>query len=247
MVCAQLPPQEASSRRERALAELDSLWKARTAPRKRAWITVAQAVLWPHLDRTDAAARAQNAAAYFHGALDGALRNSNVDSLEIVSFVQALFAVCSLLEPAERSRQASSGAEILVAMLRNKNQSIAFVGVSQSLVTMTAHLDQAGVVRIADAAFDLMDDPNIQTGNFGSTPSTRLDALFQKIAVRLDERDLRRLLAHPLAVGSPQRILLDALPGAQKRSFRNLWYYLDDLEAHGKGPDVLTPGMNRNG
>ena len=95
-----------------------------------------------------------------------------------------------------------------------------------------------------EALFALMDESNVQFGEFGPIPSTRLDPVFKKLAVRLDERDLRRLLAHPLAVGSPQRILLDALPGSQKRSFRNLWHYLDDPDAHGKGPEVLTPVRN---
>jgi hypothetical protein len=203
------------------------------APKDRAWITAAQAVLWSHLDRADASARAQKAIAHLNGALNGALRNSNFDTLEVSYLAHALSAVWSILEPAERSRRASSGAEALVATLRNKNESTTFFILSQSLATMTAHLDQAGVVRIADASFDLMDDSNFQIGHFASTPSTPLDALLQKLAVRLDERDLRRLLAHPLAVGSPQRILLDALPGSQKRSFRNLWHYLDDREAHG--------------
>jgi hypothetical protein len=234
MVCAQMPLREVSSRQQSALAILDSLWNARTAPKDQAWITAAQAVLWSHLDRTDASARAQKALAHLNGALNGALRKSNFDTLEVSSLAHALSAVWRILEPAERSRQASSGAAALVATLRNNNESATFFILSQSLATMTAHLDQAGVVRIADASFDLMDDSNLQIGYFTSTPSTRLDALLQKLAVRLAERDLRRLLAHPLAVGSPQRILLDALPSSQKRSFRNLWHYLDALEAHGK-------------
>jgi hypothetical protein len=64
-------------------------------------------------------------------------------------------------------------------------------------------------------------------------PTTELDSVFKKVAVRLDERDLRRLLTHPLAVGSPQRILLDALPASQQRSFRNLWHYLDWTQVNG--------------
>ena len=225
VVCAQLPPQEASSRRDRTLAVLDSLCNARTAPEDRARIVAALAVLWSHLDRADATARAQKAVAY----LDGALRNPNLTPQEIPSIALALSAVYRFLEPAERCRQANSGADALLAALGNDGKSTATYSIlSQSLATISAHLDQAGVVRIADALFALMDEFNDQFREFGSISSTRLDSMFKKVAVRLDERDLRRLLAHPLAVGSPQRILLDALPGSQKRSFRNLWHYLDD-------------------
>jgi hypothetical protein len=77
-----------------------------------------------------------------------------------------------------------------------------------------------------------MDEHTVKFAILNSTPATLLDPVFKNLAIRLDERDLRRLLAHPMAVGTPQRILLDALPGAQNRSFRNLWHYLDDQEAH---------------
>lgn len=67
-VCAQLPPREASTRVNRTLDVLESLWKARTAPRDRASIAAAQMALWKHLDRADADARALQAAAYLVGA-----------------------------------------------------------------------------------------------------------------------------------------------------------------------------------
>jgi len=228
---------------------LESLWNARTGFQDRASIAAALAAVWKHLDRADADARAQRAVAY----LDGALRDPKVATHEIFALALVLSAVYDHLDPTERLRHANAGADALVAALRNaRNQTVTSFRLSQALATMSAHLDQPGVVRIADALFVLMDDSNVQPGASGPIPSTHLDrfvlyeTLFKKVAVRLDERDLQRLLAHPLAVGGLQRSLLDAVAGSQKRSFRNTWDYLDDPEPHGKGPDVQAPGTIRN-
>ena len=81
--------------------------------------------------------------------------------------------------------------------------------------------------------------PTFNPASSEPVPASRLDRsvlyekLFKKVAVRLDERDLQRLLVHPFAVGSLQRPLLDALPGSQKRSFRNTWDYLDWTQSNG--------------
>ena len=104
-----------------------------------------------------------------------------------------------------------------------RNETFKSTMLSQPLVTMSAHLDQLGVARIVDALIVLMDDSMDQPGDSGPVPGSRLERvvlyekLFKKVAVRLDERDLQRLLFHPFAVGHLQRILLDALPSAQKR------------------------------
>ena len=71
------------------------------------------------------------------------------------------------------------------------------------------------------------------------------ETMFKKVAARLDERDLQRLLDHHLAVGRLQRALLDILAGSKNRSFRNTWDYLDGAESNGKGTDVLSPMTNR--
>jgi hypothetical protein len=71
------------------------------------------------------------------------------------------------------------------------------------------------------------------------------ETMFKKVAARLDERDLQRLLDHHPAVGRLQRALLDVLAGSKKRSFRNAWDCLDGTESNGKGTDVLLPGTNR--
>jgi hypothetical protein len=69
--------------------------------------------------------------------------------------------------------------------------------------------------------------------------------MFKKVAARLDERDLQRLLDHHLAAGRVQRVLLDLLTGSKQRSFRNTWDYLDSIEANGKTTDGPLPGTNR--
>jgi hypothetical protein len=61
----------------------------------------------------------------------------------------------------------------------------------------------------------------------------------------LDERDLQRLLDHPLAVGRVQRVLLDCLARSKNRSFRNTWDYFDSAESTGNGTMAPSPGMNR--
>jgi len=249
VVCAQLPSHEASSRVHATTDVLESLWNARTKTQDRASIATGQMAVWTHLDRADAAARARRAVA----CLDGALRDPKLASHEIFALVRALSALYAYLDPTERLRHANASADTLVAVLRNhRNEVITSSALSQALATMSTHMDRPAVVSIADTVFALMDDSNIQPGGPGSTPFPQLDRfvmyekLFNKVAVRLEERDLQRLLAHPLAVGNVQRTLLDALPGSQQRSFRNIWDYLDDPEAHGKGPDVLAPGTNRN-
>src|SRR5262249_56248192 len=91
--------------------------------------------------------------------------------------------------------------------------------------------------RPADTLVPVLDDPNIQ-----QVPSSAFETVFQKVAARLDERDLRRLLEHPLAAGRLQRVLLDVLAGSKNRSFRNTWDYLDATGAKGNGTGVLSPG-----
>jgi hypothetical protein len=112
VVCAQLTPEEAASHRVRTLAVLDSLWNDLSAPRDRAEIAAALVLLWPHLDRTAAAARAQTAVTY----LNGELRKTNLDAEDIPPFAFALSALYSFLEPAERCRQADSNVEALLAV-----------------------------------------------------------------------------------------------------------------------------------
>jgi hypothetical protein len=72
-----------------------------------------------------------------------------------------------------------------------------------------------------------LDDPNVQPEASGPLLVTHVDRfalyekMFKKVAARLDECDLRQLLAHHLAAGRLQRALLDILAGPKNRSFRN--------------------------
>jgi serine/threonine protein kinase len=86
-----------------------------------------------------------------------------------------------------------------------------------------ANLDRPGDVRIADALLAVLDDPNVQPTNY---------LLFEMIAPRLDKRDLRRLLEHPLAAGRLQEPLLPKTPGTTSTL----------PEANGNGTDGLSLG-----
>jgi hypothetical protein len=129
------------------------------------------------------------------------------------------------LDPAERSRRANAVLDTLVAPRpRPRKGSLPTIRFSQALATLCAHLDRPGDVRIADALLAVLDDPNVQQSHF-----LLYEELFKKVAPRLDERDLRRLLEHPLAAGLLQRVLLDVLAGSKNPSFRNTWDYLDGV------------------
>jgi hypothetical protein len=99
---------------------------------------------------------------------------------------------------------------------------LAAAQLSEELTTLCAHLDGPGDVRIVDALLAVLDDPSVQPYHF-----VLYERMFKRVAPRLDERGLQRLLEHPLAVGRLQRALLDALAGSKNRSFRNTWDYLD--------------------
>jgi hypothetical protein len=235
-VCAQLPREKASSRVHATMDVLESFWNAAKSPQDRAWIAAAQAALWTHLDRADAAARAQPTAAY----LDGALRDPKLKAQDIAAIAYALSTLYGHFDHSERCRHANSGADGVVAALhRVRNETLPSLMLSNELGRICAHLDQPGVVRIAEALFALMDDSFVPPGVVEPVPVSRLnrsipyEKLIKKVAGRLDESALQRLLVHPFAVGTLQRPLLDALPGSQKRFFRNTWDYLDWTQASG--------------
>jgi hypothetical protein len=101
-------------------------------------------------------------------------------------------------------------------------------------------MDQPGAFGTADVLLVLLDDPNVQ-----QFPFLSYEKMFKRIAGRLDERDIQRLLEHHLAVGRLQRVLLDVLADSKNRSFRNTWEYLDGTRSNGNGIEVLSPGENR--
>jgi hypothetical protein len=248
VVSGQLPPKEATSHANQAARVLDSFWVARTAPLDRASVAEALAEVWTRLAPTDAAARAKSVAAD----LEGQLRDSKAAPNQLSRLAIALAAVYNHLDPAERSGRANAVADALVAALRSpKNHAVTVAQLSEALAALCAHLDRPGAVRTADALLAVLDDPDVQPGASGPIPATHLnrfvlyETMFKKVAARLDERDLQRLLDHHLAVGRLQRALLDVLAGSKNRSFRNAWDYLDGTESNGKGTDGLSPGTNR--
>jgi hypothetical protein len=218
-VIGQLPPKEASSHAKHAVDGLDFLWSARTTPFERATLAEAMAAVWVCLGPADASARAKRAAAD----LEDVLPNAKAAPSKISGLGMALSAVYNHLDPAERSRRANAVLETLVAARRRpRRDSLATVVLSEALATLCAHLDRPGDVRIGDALLAVLDDPNVELPHF-----VLYERMFQQVAPRLDERDLRRLLEHPLAAGRVQRVLLDVLAGSKNRSFRNTWDYLD--------------------
>jgi hypothetical protein len=236
-VIGQLPRKEASAHAKQAVDVLDSLWVAKTSPLDRRFLAEALAAVWTRLDPTDAAARAKRAAAD----LEDALRDSETTPHEIYGLAIALSAVDNHLDPAERSARANVIADALVAVLRrSKSNPLMIAYPPEALATPFAHLDRPGAVRVADALLAILDDPNVPQLRF-----VLHEVMFQKVAARLHERDLQRLLEHPLAVGRLQRVLLDVLAGSKHRSFRNTWDYLDSTESNGNVHDGLSPGTNR--
>ncbi len=88
--------------------------------------------------------------------------------------------------------------------------------------------------RVADALLASISDSDVPV----SPPELPEDVL-KKVAARLDEADLRRLLEPPLVVGFLPRVILNELGSAKNRTFPNTWDYLDWIEANRNG--VLAP------
>jgi hypothetical protein len=234
LVSGQLPPKEASSRPKQAVEVLDALWVARTAPLDRASVAEALAAVWTRLDPTDAAARAKRVAA----GLEDTLRDSKDAPNELYRLAEALTAVYNHLGPDERSGRATAVADALVTALRKpRDDPWKIFRLSEALAGLFAHLDRSSVVRVTDAVFTVFGGPNVQEFRFENH-----EKLFKEVAARLDERDLQRLLEHPLAVDRLQRVLLDSLARSKNRSFRNTWDYLDGTESNGNGTDVRRRG-----
>jgi hypothetical protein len=237
VVSGQLAPREATCHVNQAVDALDSLWGARMAPPDRATLAEALAAVWKRLDLTDAATRAKKAAA----GLEAAFRDAKAAPNEIAGLAITLAAVYNHLDPAERVGRANAVVDALIAALRKpRNDPRTVPQLWEALAALSAHLDRPGAVRTADVLLAVLDEPNVQ-----QFPFLSYEKSFKRIAARLDEHDLRRLLEQPLAVGRLQRVLLDTLAGANLRSFRNTWDYLDDSESNGTGTDALSPGTNR--
>jgi hypothetical protein len=228
-VSGQLPPTEASSYVNQGVDVLGSLWVARTGPLDRAYLAEALAALWARLEPRDAAAHAGRVAAQ----LEAAFRDAKDDWHELSRLAEALAAVYGPLDPGQRAARGNAVADALVAALRRPRNDLSgdrvgiLIQLSAVLATLSVHLDRPGAARVADALFTVLGDSDVQRYRFEFQ-----NAMFKKVAARLDERDFDRLLDHPLAVGRSQRVILDVLGEAKHRHFRNTWDYLDWTESH---------------
>jgi hypothetical protein len=239
VVSGQLTPREAAAHAHQVLDVLGSLWVARTKPLERASLAEAMAALWPRLSQTEAAAHARRVSAE----LEEALRGPKAEPIELARLVEALAEVWKYLDPADRVVRANSAADTLIAAIRKPRNDVQTIGpLSQALATLCASLDRPGVVRVADVQTAVFNDLNTERYRYAFFA---VQAQVKHVAARLDERELQRLLGHPLAAGRLQRTLLDALGGLKNRSFRNTWDYLDWAESNGDETDVLSPGSNR--
>jgi hypothetical protein len=185
VVIGRLPLQEASSHAKEAVDLLDRFWVARSTPYERACLAEALAAMWTSLDPTDAAARAKKAAAD----LEDVLRVAKAAPNDIAGLAMALSAVYNHLDPAERSGRANAVVDTLVAALRKSKKDLRpITQLSEALAALSAHLDRP------DAVLAVLDDPTLQPFQF-----MVYEGMFKKVAARLDERGLQRLLEHPLA------------------------------------------------
>jgi hypothetical protein len=214
-VSGQLPPTEAAFHAKQAVEVLDSLWVARTGRLDRA--TIAEAAVWTRLGPREAAARARRAATE----LEKAFRDANAANHEHQRLAEVLAAVYAHLDPAERATRANAVADALLAALP-RNDVPTSAQLSQALAALCVHLDRPGVVRVADALLTVLGEPEVRRHRFEFPEET-----VKKVAARLEESDLQRLLDHPLAAGRLQRVILDVLGGLNQRRFRNTWDFLD--------------------
>jgi tRNA A-37 threonylcarbamoyl transferase component Bud32 len=231
-VGGQLAPKEATLHANRAVAALGSLWGAKKAPEERAAIARALAAVWTFLPPDGAVAHATRTA----DELQNAFRNTDV-STEQHSLALALAEVCGHLAPTERVRRTNAVADAVIAALwRPGTDDLTLRLLSEALAALSLNLDRPGAVRIADALLTVLSEHNFRLYQYDFR-----EERFKKIALRLEEADLQRLLDHPLAAGRSQRVILDVLGETKKRTFRNTWDYLDWTKSHGNRTDVQSP------
>jgi hypothetical protein len=238
-VSGQLPPEEAASHAHRVVDALDSRWAARTKRLERASLAEAMAAVWPRLSPDEAAAHARRVSAD----LEEALPDAKPSAAEPARLAEALTEVWKYLDPAERVARANTAADTLIAAIRRPRNDLLTVGpLSQALTALCPNLDRPGVARVARVQITAVNDLNTEKYRYAFLA---FQNQFKQVAARLDERELRQLLGHPLAAGRLQRALLDVLGGLKHRSFRNTWDYLDGTESNGNGSDGPSPGTDR--
>jgi hypothetical protein len=222
VVSGQLHPREAASHTHQVVDVLGSLWVARTKPLERASLAEAMAALWPRLSPVEAAAHAKRVSAE----LQAVLRDPKTAPIELARLTEALTQVWKYLDPAERVVRANSAADTLIAVIRRPRNDIQTTGpLLQALTTLCECLDRPGVVRVAHVQIAVFNELNTERYRYAFHLIRVIG--FERVAARLDERELQQLLAHPLAAGRLQRNILDVLGRLKNRSFRNTWAYLD--------------------
>jgi hypothetical protein len=232
-VGGQLAPTEAALHANRAVAVLGSLWVAKTAPGERASIAGALAAMWTLLGPDEAITHARRTA----DELENAFRDADVAMKEHHSLAEALAAVYGHLGPAERVRRTNAVADALIAALRRPGIDVPTLRLqSVTLAALSLNLDRPGAVRVADALLTVWGENDVRPFRVEFREET-----FKKVAVRLEEPGLQRLLDHPLAAGWLQRVILDVLGEAMHRHFRNTWDYLDWTGSHVNGTAVRSP------
>jgi serine/threonine protein kinase len=220
-VLDQLPPTQAASHATKAAEALGSRWIAKMNHLDLASLALAMAELWKCLGSRGAAAHAKRMAAD----LGDALQDLKAETHELKSLAEALAAVCSQLDPAEREPRLNRAVDILLARFRKpKSADQPSALLTGPLLTLWLHLDRNGLARAADTLFTDLGDPVGQ--RYWFEYAEHLD-LLKKVAARMDERDLERLLEQPLTARTVQRALLDVLGQSKNRYFRNTWDYLD--------------------
>jgi hypothetical protein len=231
MAGRKLAPAEAALHANQAVARLGSLWVEKKAPGERVAIAGALAAVWTFLGPDEAVTHATRTA----DELQNAFRNADFTK-ERYSLALALAEVCAHLAPAERVKRTNAVAEALIAALRKPGiDPLTLRFLSETLAALSLSLDRPGTVRVADALLAVLAENDFRAYGYDFC-----EEAFKKVAARVEEPDLQRLLDHPLASGRSKRVILDVLGEAKHRRFRNTWDYLDWTGSHGNGTVVRS-------
>jgi hypothetical protein len=224
-VSGRLPVEQASSFASKAAEALDALWIAKTNHGERALLAQATAAVSTHLGPLEAAAQARRMA----DDLGAAFQDPKAESYELKGLAEALRAVCGRLDPAEREAHLSSAGDIVMARFgKPKTPDWPSALLTEPLMTLWLGLDRDGLARAVDTLCTALADPEGQRYWLDLHVKE-----FKKVAARLDNKDIARLLDQPLTAGAVQRAILDVLGESKNRYFRNTWDYLDWTRSKG--------------
>jgi hypothetical protein len=244
-----LPHGEASPRANTVIAVLAGFRSTRTKPRDRVVLAEAMAAAWPGVSPTEASAHVRRTVAD----LEDLVREPKSTLPELNRLTRALGVVYRYLGAAERAALPNtllaSHANTLLAVLRNpryKSDMAARVQFADALLALCMILDPPEAMRVFDALLPVLSDLDVH-GFLLNTVAFQRDPRvgpIKNVFSRWDEADLRRLLEHPLAVGTLSRIVLDALGESKQCSFRNKWDYLDRIASHENATGVPSARPN---